>query len=474
MRCCQREAPAVLATGSTDSLGNYTLSVANNTSIAIRVTAHDARRMAATPRWDMRVQDGAAGDNPYTFTDPAPFNSSAGTAHNVAIPSGINAAGTVTGTRASGAVRRARHRLPGHADRARRRADTNFPALMLDWGQQPGRRNFFDTGGRRSTSCCRPTLTEDTDEFDQHVIAHEFGHYIEYNFSRADNIGGAHGLGDKLDIRVAFGEGFGYAFSAIVLNDPVARDTFVDNGDAGLEHLQHRNESASRAARFARGKFRLLVQRVVGVVDSLGSLRQPGGCQGQRRAGLPAHVERADRCAADDAGVHQHFQFHHRAQDGAAPATPRPSTRCWRRRTSAPSADAYGTGETHFPTPVAQTAALPVYTPITVGGGAVQLLNVNDAGHYNTLGNHRFLRFTLAAPQTITITRELVECRRQRRSRLHRVPQWRLRAHRLAGSAAAAGNRDRISIPAGSYLLDVYDCANGCPRPRGTYPAITT
>ena len=30
----------------------------------------------------------------------------------------------------------------------------------------------------------------DTDEFDQHVIAHEFGHYIEHNFSRADNIGG--------------------------------------------------------------------------------------------------------------------------------------------------------------------------------------------------------------------------------------------------------------------------------------------
>ena len=72
--------------------------------------------------------------------------------------------------------------------------------------------------------------TEDTDEFDQHVIAHEFGHYIEANFSRADNIGGAHGIGDKLDIRVAFGEGFGYAFSAIVLDDPVAVDTFVDNG----------------------------------------------------------------------------------------------------------------------------------------------------------------------------------------------------------------------------------------------------
>ena len=90
--------------------------------------------------------------------------------------------------------------------------------------------------------------TEDTDEFDQHVIAHEFGHYIENSFSRADNIGGAHGRGDKLDIRVAFGEGFGYAFSAIVLGDPVARDSFVNGGRAGVEHVQCRDQSADQPA----------------------------------------------------------------------------------------------------------------------------------------------------------------------------------------------------------------------------------
>ena len=53
----------------------------------------------------------------------------------------------------------------------------------------------------------------DTDEFDQHVIAHEFGHYFEDRFSRSDSIGGDHGGGDRLDLRVAFGEGWGNAFS---------------------------------------------------------------------------------------------------------------------------------------------------------------------------------------------------------------------------------------------------------------------
>jgi len=32
------------------------------------------------------------------------------------------------------------------------------------------------------------------------------------------------------------------------------------------------------------------------------------------------------------------------------------------------SIDAFATGETHFPSPVAQAAALPLYTTITVGG----------------------------------------------------------------------------------------------------------
>src|SRR5690606_24529964 len=38
----------------------------------------------------------------------------------------------------------------------------------------------------------------DTDEFDAHVIAHEFGHYFEDRFSRSDSLGGSHFRGDRL------------------------------------------------------------------------------------------------------------------------------------------------------------------------------------------------------------------------------------------------------------------------------------
>jgi len=65
----------------------------------------------------------------------------------------------------------------------------------------------------------------DTDEYDDHVIIHEWGHYFEQSFSRADSIGGPHGSGDRLDIRVAFGEGWGNAFSAIATDNPIYFDT---------------------------------------------------------------------------------------------------------------------------------------------------------------------------------------------------------------------------------------------------------
>ncbi len=65
----------------------------------------------------------------------------------------------------------------------------------------------------------------DTDEFDRHVVAHEFGHYLQAVVSRDDSVGGAHGLGDRLDMRVAFSEGWGNAWAGIALDDPLYFDS---------------------------------------------------------------------------------------------------------------------------------------------------------------------------------------------------------------------------------------------------------
>jgi hypothetical protein len=66
----------------------------------------------------------------------------------------------------------------------------------------------------------------DTEEFDDHVVVHEWAHYFEDNFSRSDNIGGSHFVRtDELDMRVAFGEGFATALAAMALGNPLYCDT---------------------------------------------------------------------------------------------------------------------------------------------------------------------------------------------------------------------------------------------------------
>ena len=236
----------VLATAITDSSGNFSTSVNANTSVSLVVVAHMQRDASQPlPRWDFSVRDaeeGAAVDPvAVTYTDGSTFNSNAGTSRNIDIPSGISTTGTVTGTRSSAPFAILDTVYQGVQLVLSAAPTTNFPELVLDWASNnPGGQTYFNSGESPQLIVLSAEVSEDTDEFDQHVIAHEFGHYIEANFSRADNIGGAHAIGDKLDIRVAFGEGFGYAFSAMVLNDPVAVDTFVYSGAQCLEHIQRR------------------------------------------------------------------------------------------------------------------------------------------------------------------------------------------------------------------------------------------
>jgi hypothetical protein len=65
----------------------------------------------------------------------------------------------------------------------------------------------------------------DSDEFDDSVLIHEYAHMLATKFSRDDSIGGWHQLGDNLDPRVAWSEGWANFFSAAVRNDSIYRDS---------------------------------------------------------------------------------------------------------------------------------------------------------------------------------------------------------------------------------------------------------
>jgi hypothetical protein len=76
----------------------------------------------------------------------------------------------------------------------------------------------------------------DSDEYDDAVIAHEYAHMLAAKFSRDDSPGGPHSVGDMLDPRVSWSEGWANFFSSVVRNDPFWRDSMGPNGSQVLKY----------------------------------------------------------------------------------------------------------------------------------------------------------------------------------------------------------------------------------------------
>jgi hypothetical protein len=105
---------------------------------------------------------------------------------------------------------------------------------------------------------------------------------------------------------------------------------------------------------------------------------------------------------AHHAGLHQHFQFHHAVKTRIQAAPPRIDTLVAAQNTSS-IADIWGTGET-----MSRGGRLRGRSAAVHGHHhrrtAVIVRNVDDAGTYNTLGNHRYLRFNVASTRSVTVT----------------------------------------------------------------------
>lgn len=234
---------------TTDATGAYSLSVPANTIVFIRAKAQMLKEGAA-PTWDFKVLNNTNSDALYVLDGGASCSSSANTTRDLRATSGWGTSSYIdTRSAAPFAILDTIYQFKELIRSVK--ADTAFPALDLFWSvtNKPATPFCPDTGDIVSSlyttfsaaepndSCSTPTPGRDgiyilgdfdqgdTDEFDQHVIAHEVGHYFEDRFSRSDSIGGDHGINSKLDLRVAFGEGWGDAFGAMVLNDPVYRDS---------------------------------------------------------------------------------------------------------------------------------------------------------------------------------------------------------------------------------------------------------
>ncbi|MEO8064352.1 MAG: hypothetical protein ABI821_16575 [Pseudomonadota bacterium] len=460
---------SLLASATTGNNGAYVLNVNNSTPIRIEVVSQ-MTRTGTLPNWNFRVQNGIVGNAPYVYSDGVSFDSSAVGARNVNIPSGFNAAGAVTGTRASAPFAILDTVYQGVQTILGAAPTTNFPALVLDWeASNPAGETFF-TASPIQNIVLSADVAADTDEFDQHVIAHEFGHYVEFNYSRADNIGGGHGLGDKLDIRTAFGEGFGYAFAAIVLNDPIARDTAIQGNNRFTSRFDiDDNPPAPNDPEGCWCSESSVWSILWDVFD--------GGAEANDTVALGfapmwSVLTNAQRDTPAFTSIFSFITALKAANPTSATAI---DTLVAAQNITTATMDAFGSTETHVPTGVPSIGALPVYANATVGGGAVVLQNINDKGLYNTIGNHRFVKLTVAAAQLVTIT---VTTSNPNANADPDFQLFRKGVNQIAfpgGQGSSVGVETfPITLQPGIYVLDVYDCANGCLPPDPGDPSNGT
>jgi hypothetical protein len=468
VRALDASTQAVLATSITDASGGYTFTVASNINVNIQVVARLQRdNTQPLPRWDVRVQDGVPGTNPYTYTSEA-FNSNV-TTQDIVIPSGLNSSGVATGVRASGpfaildtiytAIQAVT--APGIAPTA------NFPALIVDWGSQTVG-TFFSTNGGQHIALMGD-LSEDTDEFDQHVVAHEFGHYIERNFGRSDSIGGPHAIGDQLDPRVAFGEGFGYAFAAIVLNDPIVRDTFFDqNGQprGGGFNVEVNPPNLSIAGPGCwcseTTVWSILWDLYDG--DSDGSDGITMGLAPIWEALTSTSIPSAHRTTPAVTSIFSFVTALKAARPGQAGQI---DTLVSAQNIVASTINPFATTETNNPLSPPNNA-LPVFTDISVGTPVVVRTTGTADRHYNNLGNRRYLRFTPAASGTVTLTLTTTNTAPTRDPDFLVFSSGGL-VRQGTNSSAEYPETETFSVTGGTtYIIDAYDCANGCSDVEGT------
>ena len=227
-----------IASTSTDSFGDYSFNLPKNTQVKIRVSAKLFK--TDLPSWDVKVIDNTNSNALYVMEGALVSTGVSDSTRNLNASSGWGGS-SYTSPRVAApfalldSVYRAIQKVLSANE------NTVFPPLFVNWSVNNVAISGDKTIGQITTSHYTDSNLyilgdedSDTDEYDDHVVTHEWGHYYEDKFSRSDNIGGQHSGEDILDIRVAFGEGWGNAFSGMALDNPIYFDTLGVSQSTGF------------------------------------------------------------------------------------------------------------------------------------------------------------------------------------------------------------------------------------------------
>jgi hypothetical protein len=412
---------------STDDQGRYILSnIPSNSDIKIRVYA----KMEKTNQWDVKVINNSNNNALY------------GMEGNFVNSGFSNSVRNLTATASSknappfailDSIYLAMSKV--HAVDS----TVNFPLLKINWSV-----NNINTGtyyDGLDNIVLQGDQQGDSDEYDNHIVIHEWGHFFERIFSRADNIGGAHGANEHLDIRVAFGEGFGNALSAMVTDDPLYFDTFGNNGwNMNIEQAVHETPGWFSEASIQRILYDLYDSNNDGA-DRLSLGFKPMYeilVNGQRNTPSFTSI----------------FSFINELKKANATVTTKIDA-ITASEDIATIEDSYGSNRVSS----LEEGSLPLYQELSIDKTIGNICSFNHYGVYNKLANHKYVRFTINNNNTYPIqVKQSNGSSSDPEFTLFKTSPFEKVSTNESGEAGI--EKASLALTSGEYLLDIYDANN--------------
>jgi hypothetical protein len=390
------DSSTVLATTLTDASGAYSASFAAGPgAVVVRVKAQLQR--TGGPAWDVSVRDNTQGDALYALDSSAVTVSGSTLTRDLTAASGWSGS-SYGATRAAAPFSILDSMYSAISTTLTAAPTRSWPALRVFWSVNNraaspvnaatgaiGTSSYWGDGGTGTHRIyVLGDANNDTDEYDTHVIVHEWGHYFQATASRDDSLGGPHGGTDRLDPRVAFSEGWGNAWSGIALNNPIYTDSLGAGQASGFSFDVSRAPTDAQRGWYREDVSQYLIYRLntlYGFAPLFAALN-----------GFVADAVVPTTLFSLKAGIKQQVPASAGAIDALFASMQISGT------------DEYGTGESNNG---GISDALPLYKT-SPGVGVPQTLcvtNAADSGNdRNKLGVFSFARISLPATRSYTIT----------------------------------------------------------------------
>jgi hypothetical protein len=394
----------IVASSVTDDQGQYVFELSPDLQVSIRVKAR--MQKTGTPSWDFPVVDNTSDGALYFIESPSFRTGFDDLLVDLHAPSGWdNNLRRYTSTRSAApfAILDAIHDAVGVI--LGEDPSTVFPPMDLNWSPlnntgcqvvDPDGECFVPEVGQIITTAYNfgPGIQaiyvlgdegDDTDEYDAHVLAHEFAHYLEYQLGRTDSPGGSHSIASRLDPRLAFSEGWANAFSAIALGDPVYKDSMGLEQASGFTFNVESNTVSSEGWYNESSVHSMLYD----IYD------QSADGQDATAAGFGPLWEGMTGWHADTEALTSLFSLVPGLKERLPADAANIDTLLAGQTIKGPTMDIWASTETNDAG--RGSDVLPVYTDLAVGNPTpVQVCTIDDFGSFNRLSNRRFLAFDVS------------------------------------------------------------------------------